>query len=45
MKKLKCKKCGQEIEGYSSTHVEYLMWQHDLKHRREEENKKEANEK
>lgn len=41
MKKDKCKKCGKKIEGYSIKHVEFLMMQHMLKHRREgEENDK-----
>ena len=32
MKKLKCKICGKEIEGYNSNHVKFLMKQHQLKH-------------
>jgi len=38
----KCKKCGKEIDGYNEKHVEYLMMQHELKHRNEDgENKME----
>ncbi len=40
MEKLKCKKCGKEIEGYNSNHVEHLMQQHNLKHEREEKKEK-----
>jgi len=36
-----CKKCGKLIEGYSQRHVDYLMMQHELKHRNEELNKQE----
>lgn len=36
MKKIKCKKCPKEIEGYSVKHVRYLMEQHMLTHRKEE---------
>ena len=38
MKSLTCKKCGKVIEGYSLKHVQFLMMQHELKHRREEKN-------
>ena len=31
-----CKKCGKRIEGYSSTHVEYMLWQHELAHKLED---------
>ena len=44
MEKLKCKKCGKEIEGYNLNHVEHLMQQHNLKHEREEKKKKEVKE-
>lgn len=37
MKKLICNKCGKKIEGYTDKHVEFLMKQHMLKHKREEE--------
>jgi hypothetical protein len=33
MKKLTCKKCGKVVEGYNQNHVEFLMTQHNLKHR------------
>ena len=33
MEKIKCPKCGKEIEGYSKKHVEFLMMQHELSHR------------
>lgn len=36
MEKQKCKKCPKVVEGYSKKHVEYLMMQHDIKHRMEE---------
>ena len=41
MIKLKCKNCEKEIEGYSKRHVEYLMMQHELKHRNQEKENKE----
>jgi len=34
MEKQTCKKCGKVIEGYTKNHVEHLMQQHDLKHKR-----------
>lgn len=36
MEKKTCKRCGKEIEGYSKRHVEFLMMQHELKHRNED---------
>ena len=36
MEQLKCKKCGKIIEGFNKNHVEFLMLQHQLKHKREE---------
>ena len=41
MKSLKCDQCGKVIEGYKESHVEFLMLQHKLKHRREEEAREE----
>ena len=41
MEKQKCKKCSKVIEGYSKNHVEYLMMQHNLKHRMEEKKQEE----
>lgn len=38
MKKIKCYKCGKEIEGYNKNHVDHLMQQHMLKHSRNEKN-------
>ena len=38
MEKLKCEECGKEIEGYNPNHVEHLMQQHKLKHKREKKN-------
>lgn len=40
MKSKTCKKCGKMIEGYSEKHVDYLMMQHELKHRNDELNLK-----
>jgi len=34
MEKKKCKKCGKVIEGYNENHVDYLMAQHNLTHRK-----------
>lgn len=42
MEKKVCEKCGKEIEGYTSNHVDHLMQQHNLKHEREERNKESA---
>lgn len=41
MKKLKCKEpgCDKVIEGYNKNHVEFLMAQHMLKHRKKDHNK------
>jgi len=36
MKSKTCKKCGKVIEGYSNKHVDYMMAQHNLTHRKEE---------
>lgn len=43
MKSLKCKykDCDKVIEGYSKKHVQFLMSQHQLKHRNEEKIKRE----
>ena len=35
----KCLRCGKVIEGYTQSHVDYLMKQHELKHQREDEEK------
>jgi len=43
MKKLKCKVCGKEIEGYNKNHVKFLMMQHNLKHEREEKKNEKQN--
>ncbi len=41
MKKLKCKfpGCNKVVEGYNKKHVEFLMMQHELIHRKEEKQK------
>jgi len=36
MKSKTCKICGKVIEGYSEKHVDYLMLQHQLTHRKED---------
>lgn len=36
MLKQKCPKCEKVIDGYSQKHIEYLMMQHDLTHRKKE---------
>jgi len=36
MEKLTCSTCGKIIEGYNKNHVETLMEQHQLKHKREQ---------
>jgi len=43
MKSKTCKICGKIIEGYSKRHVNFLMMQHNLIHRKKErkENKNE----
>lgn len=33
MKKLKCEECGKVIEGFTEKQVEFLMMQHKLSHR------------
>ncbi len=38
MHKLKCKKCGKEVEGYNPNHVDFLMKQHKLSHTKVELN-------
>ena len=35
MKSKKCKVCGKVVEGYSQKHVDYLMLQHGLIHRKD----------
>jgi hypothetical protein len=43
METRKCKKCEKVIEGYHKNHVDYMMMQHELKHRKgvnENKNKK-----
>lgn len=32
MEKIICEICGKEIEGYKTSHVEYLLKQHKLTH-------------
>lgn len=41
MIKLTCKHkgCTKEVEGYNKKHVEFLMMQHNLKHRKEAKKK------
>lgn len=39
MKSRQCSKCGKVIEGFSDKHVDWLMFQHNLKHRNEERDK------
>lgn len=34
MKKLKCNECRKVIEGYNLNHVEHLMEQHKLTHKK-----------
>tara|TARA_Y100000310_G_scaffold245823_1_gene250840 strand:+ start:72 stop:194 length:123 start_codon:yes stop_codon:yes gene_type:complete len=36
MEELKCDQCDRVLEGYSKRHVEYLMLQHKLTHRKED---------
>ena len=38
-----CKKCGKVIEGFSVKDLKYRMLMHSMKHRKEEEKKKEKN--
>ena len=45
MEKITCKICGKEIEGYSKQHVEFLLLQHNLKHRKEAKREKREKEK
>ena len=33
MEKLICSKCNKIVEGFTEQHVEFLMMQHQLKHR------------
>ena len=35
MEKLTCKICGKVVEGYNKNHVNFLMMQHMLVHRKE----------
>lgn len=46
MKSLKCDYpgCDKVIEGYNKKHVEFLMMQHKLKHRREKAKEEKVNE-
>ncbi len=37
MEKIQCEKCGKVIEGYSKKQIEYLLLQHNLTHRKENE--------
>lgn len=37
MEKKKCDICGKEIDGYNSEHIDYLMLQHKLVHRKKVE--------
>ncbi len=41
MEERKCKKCPKVIQGYSKQHVDYLMMQHELVHRKKEKQKEE----
>lgn len=45
MERKQCVICGKVIEGFSSKHVKWLMLQHSLVHRQEEEEKEEWKEK
>jgi hypothetical protein len=45
MKKLKCPKCGKVIEGFNKRHCEFMMMQHNLKHRHEDNQKEDNNKK
>ncbi len=38
MKSLKCKQCDKVVEGYTDKHVQFLMDQHQLKHKNEKLN-------
>lgn len=40
MEKLTCEICGKEVEGYNENHVNFLMEQHKLSHRRSEDYEK-----
>ena len=44
MKTIRCKICGKVIEGYSSKHVDYLLSQHNLKHKNDERKQNEKEE-
>jgi hypothetical protein len=33
MEKRTCSECGKEVEGYNRNHVNFLLMQHQLKHR------------
>lgn len=46
MEKLVCSKfgCNKVIEGFSKRHVEFLMMQHQLKHRRQDKQSKQKEE-
>lgn len=43
MEQDECKKCGKVIEGYNPKHVEFLMMQHELKHRNDFKKEKRKN--
>jgi hypothetical protein len=43
MNKTQCKQCKKVIEGYSVNHVNYLLSQHELTHRKKQKTKAELN--